>query len=177
MKNATMKKAAKKVREVKHITRLQLLNILMTTEIKGGTFFGLLTNTEEKNIAKPKTCGLAGLRKVVGTVGHVYAHHQYANQMKKVDATYESKPRTWGVRLPNKPLVEHNGKYYLEVFFDNGRSKGKNFGYFLAGKEIPKEIVYANMLPKKEETIVYRNYSLDSIMEIVVAKQRYKIID
>lgn len=179
MKNEKTLVAPKKkvaVEKYKFITVLQLQKLLMDTPINGGTFISLITNTEEKNLKNAKTCALAGLRKITQTVAHVYAHHQYENQMRKIDPTFVSKPRVWGVRLKDRPLLEHKGKYYLEVFFDNGRSKTRIKGYFLNGSEIPKETVSAAMLPRKEEEICYRNYALDSIMEIKFNGQRYKII-
>ncbi len=173
MKIATTTKKEK----IKIITTLQLQKLLMENKINGGTFIYVLTNTAESNLRNAKTCELAGLRKITSTVGHAYAHHQYANQMKKHDANYEAKPRAWGVRLKDCPLVEHKGGFYLELFFDNGKSKSRNLGYFLNGKEIDKETVKNAMLPKKEETIIYRNYSLESILEIKFGGNRYKVIN
>lgn len=31
--------------------------------------------------------------------------------------SFELSPRRWGERLPNSPIVQHNGKHYLEVVF------------------------------------------------------------
>lgn len=33
--------------------------------------------------------------------------------------TFELQPRKWGVRLPNLPIIEHKGEYYLEVIVHN----------------------------------------------------------
>jgi hypothetical protein len=172
MKNAPKRKAEK----FKVISTLQLQKLLMEKPINGGTFIYVLTDTKEGNLKNAKTCELAGLRKITATVGHAYAHHQYANQMLKKNPEYVPQGRTWGTRLKNCPLVEHKGNYYLELFFDNGKSKTKNLGYFLDGKEIDKAKVREALLPKKEELIIYRNYSLDSIMEIKFAGVRYKVI-
>ena len=161
----------------KMITVLQLQKLLMEKKIVGGTFLYVLTNTKESNLKNAKTCALAGLTKITSTVAHAYAHHQYENQMKKKDPDYVPKGRTWGVRLKDCPLVEHNGKFYLELFFDNNsKSRTRNMGYFLNGKEIDKETVKAALLPKKEEMVVYRNYELSSILEIKFGGQRYRVI-
>ncbi len=172
MKNAPTRKAEK----FKVITTLQLQKLLMETPINGGTFLYVLTNTKESNLKNAKTCPLAGLTKITSTVGHAYAHHQYAKQMLKKNPEYVPQGRTWGTRLKDCPLIEHKGTFYLELFFDNGKSKTKNMGYFLNGKEIDRETVKAALLPKKDEMIVYRNYSLDSILEIKFAGVRYRVI-
>lgn len=173
MKNVAPKR---KDESFKMITVLQLQKLLMEKKIVGGTFIYVLTQTKESNLKNAKTCALAGLTKITSTVAHAYAHHQYENQMKKKDPDYVPKGRTWGVRLKDCPLVEHKGEYYLELFFDNERNKTRNLGYFLNGAEIDRETVKAALLPKKEETIVYRNYNLSSILEIKFGGQRYRII-
>ncbi len=173
MKNVAPKR---KDESFKMITVLQLQKLLMEKVIVGGTFLYVLTNTRESNLKNAKTCALAGLTKITSTVAHAYAHHQYENQMKKKDPDYVPKGRTWGVRLKDCPLVEHNGKFYLELFFDNKRNKTRNLGYFLNGTEIDRETVKAGMLPKKEEPIIYRNYELSSILEIKFGGQRYRVI-
>lgn len=174
MKNVAPKR---KDESFKMITVLQLQQLLMEKKIKGGTFLYVLTNTKENNLKNAKTCALAGLTKITSTVAHAYAHHQYEKQMLKENPDYVPKGRTWGVRLKDCPLVEHKGEYYLELFFDkNTNSKTRNLGYFLNGTEIDKETVKAALAPKKEETIVYRNYNLSSILEIKFGGQRYRVI-
>jgi hypothetical protein len=164
-----------KKENIQYITVLQLQKLLQENEIKGGTFMGLITDTEEKNIAKPKACELDGTRKIVMTVAQAFAHAQYVNKMKKLDANYEPKPRTWGVRMENSPLIDHNGVFYLEVFF-NDNVKTKVLGYYRNGVQLDKEHVRANMREKKEEMVCYRNYALTSILQIKMNKVRYMII-
>lgn len=163
----------KSTQEIIKVNQVQLLAMLQTKDaIKGGTFIGLITDTEETNIIKPKTCGLAGLRKITLTVGHIYSHAQYANQMKKINPEYIPQPRKWGVRMEDFPLVLHKDKYYLEVFFDNDRVKTRVIGYYLNGEEIPKEVVRQHLRPKEDEPITYRNYSIDSILQMSFKKKK-----
>ena len=172
----------KNKKEIIEITQVQLLAMLQKKDaINGGTFFGILADTEVNGIAKPKACGLDGVRKITATVGHVYAHHQYKNQMLKKDASYVSKPRAWGERMQDFPLVIHKDKYYLEVFFDeNQKSVTKNLMYYMmvegTVKTVDKETIKKNMRPKEKELVVYRNYSLDSILELRMNGNRYKIV-
>ena len=164
------------------ISESQLLSILLQKDtIKGGSFFGVLTDTEEKNIEKPKLNGLVGVRKITGFAGHVYTSHQYMNQRLKVESDYVPSPRAWGVRMTDCPLIEHKGKYYLEVFFDKGSIVAtKNFGYYKLDEngtriDLDKAMVRSFMRPAKEEPVVYRNYALESILEIKINGVRYKI--
>lgn len=167
------------VRKNRKITKLltvvQLRDLLLATKINGGTFIYVLTYTREHNLIKPRTSPLAGLKKLTGTVGHAYAHHQYEKQRKKVEPSYKPQPRAWGVRLKDSPLVEHKGKYYLELFFDNNLVKTKTM-YYHKGKTIDKSLVYPHLREKRFEPVVYRNYALDSIREIKVNGQGYRII-
>lgn len=85
-------------------------------------------------------------------------------------STFELQPRKWGSRIENTPLIEHNGKYYLECFFMNpGKSK-----YYLDDVEIAKDDIEG--LPEVkvseesqggiENKVVIRTFSLDSIDRI-----------
>jgi hypothetical protein len=81
--------------------------------------------------------------------------------------------RPWGTRLESSPIIEHNGKLYLEcIFLKPGRSK-----YFLDGEEIEKESIIG-LEEKKEGSqggllnkVIVRTYLLESIIKIRKSKK------
>lgn len=84
----------------------------------------------------------------------------------KDPATFVLSERPWGKRLPDSPLVEHNGEIYLEVIF----LAAGEVTYLLDGKPIAKEEVVGlketdakNQGLEKNNQVVIRTFKLDSI--------------
>lgn len=84
--------------------------------------------------------------------------------------------RKWGQRLPNLPIVEHNGKYYLEVIFLASGS----VDYFLDGNPIDQEDIEGFPSPKtdsgrqgldNDNKVIVRTFALDSIKAIRLMKE------
>ena len=98
--------------------------------------------------------------------------------------TFELKPRQWGQRLENCPIVEHTNKageqnFYLEVIY----LKSGKTNYLFDGKPIEKNAIIG--LEDKEEgfqgglenSVIIRSYKLDSIVRLTVAGETYIIED
>lgn len=74
----------------------------------------------------------------------------------------------WGERVKGTPLIEHNGKYYLQcICLDPGQSE-----YFIANRKVDPE--YLN-LPKKrpnqglgDNSVYVHTYALESITRLSV---------
>jgi hypothetical protein len=76
----------------------------------------------------------------------------------------------WGTRLPNSPVIENKGKYYIQtVFLKGGKSE-----YLLDGQPIEKSaIVGLDDKPIEsgkqgladDNAVVVRTFALDSILE------------
>lgn len=86
-------------------------------------------------------------------------------------ADFESKPLPWGQRVDDSPIIEHNGKFYLQVIFQ----KGGESEYLVDNKVVFKDTIEG--LDEKpiqsgrqglddENTVVVRTFALDSIREI-----------
>lgn len=100
----------------------------------------------------------------------------------KDPTTFSVGPRTWGTRVPNLPIIEHEKdgvkKEYLEVIF---LKPGKT-EYFLDGQPINKEDIIG--LEVKEESsdsqggldnkVVIRTYADDSIKKIRIDGFEYE---
>jgi hypothetical protein len=84
--------------------------------------------------------------------------------------SFQLSARTWGTRIPNMPIVEHNGSYYLEVIF----LQPGTVEYFLDGAPIEKKDIEG----MKEATageqgglsnkVIIRTFAAESITEVRV---------
>lgn len=91
---------------------------------------------------------------------------------------FELSPRKWGTRLPNVPIVEHNGQRYLEVIFLRpGKSHFEVEGVVTAPEDIE------GLVLEKEEAeqggldnkVIIRTFKFDSITALTIGHQRYDL--
>lgn len=151
-------------------------------EQRGATFATIQVLTEP-SIKCPKTSGMAGRIKersvVNGVLNHVYGNSvNYQRSREGKEADFEPLPRKWGQRIKGTTLVEHKGRYYLEMKVE----KASNPQYFLDGKPVQKEDIDQYLLPKrksksrqglKKETIL-RDFDVKNIE--VVRMNREEIV-
>jgi len=84
--------------------------------------------------------------------------------------------RAWGVRLPNMPIVEHKGEYYLEVIF---MQPGKT-EYLLDGNVVPASFIIglkpaaAGNQGGLEDKVILRTFKADSITELRIDGQAFQ---
>ena len=84
--------------------------------------------------------------------------------------------RAWGVRLPNMPIVEHKGNYYLEVIF---MQPGK-VEYLLDGHVVPASFIIglkdttAGKQGGLEDKVIIRTFAADSISELRIDGQVFQ---
>lgn len=161
--------------------------------LKGSTFIGFSSITNVNALKKNKINSLPNpygeifkLSKVSACANFDFAHS--VNLQREREGNQEAfvaKPRTWG-RLVSPSLVEHKGKYYLQVKVEKTRKpiylirdvKTNAFKYV-------KKNEIAAYLPEKNESsrqdvdkqVIIRDYSIDNIHSIVLNKETYKIKD
>lgn len=86
---------------------------------------------------------------------------------------FELSPRAWGVRIPNTPFVEHNGKMYLEVIF----LKPGDVTYLLDGKIIDKSEIIGLKDHQEgeqgglEDKVIIRTFAMDNIIKVKIDKR------
>jgi hypothetical protein len=86
----------------------------------------------------------------------------------KDPAKFELGERAWGVRVPNMPIVEHKGEYYLEVIFQ----RAGTVSYELDGQPIAAADIIG--LPAAstgeqgglENKVIIRTFKAESITEL-----------
>ena len=151
----------------------------LLNSIKGSTFASMDTITEvkltggKKNPMKDRvTKHTSGNRVQLFT-----SHKGYQNMVNRrleaegKVANFEPAALPWGTRVEDSPIIEHNGKFYLQCIF----IKGGNSTYKLDNADIDKDKIEGfpastqsagrTGLEDGNEPIV-RTFALDSIREI-----------
>lgn len=175
------------------------------SRLSGTMYIGLDTTTEVK-LPGGKGNVLQGrvFKVTTGMQCSVFQNkfvNGYENQVKKKMVAEGLDPedfkvgeRTWGTRIPETPLIEHEGQYYLEVIV--GKSNTDTF--YLVNNKVTKhsktedgqgclvddEGNILTLLPKVyaskegqgsvEDKVIIRTLKLDSILEIRCNQTAYQ---
>lgn len=165
---------------------MKLREIFTPSVVHGATFIGLDTITE---VNLPKSSPHHGRVTKVMTGANVQVFgnkhtNGYENMVKrrlgkesKDPEDFQLSPRKWGQRVPNLPIVEHQGNEYLEVIF----LKNGEIEYLLDGKPINKEDVIGLKPPVAaeqgglENKVHLRTFAVESIRQIVIDGQTFTV--
>lgn len=147
--------------------------------INGASFVGIDTHVDVKLTGGKKnpqqgrvTKRMTGAQVMAFTNQNVNAYQQMVwrrlGKEGKSPEDFQLKERVWGVRVPNMPIVEHNGSYYFEVIF----LKPGKVEYLLDGVVVPESDIQG--LPEKreaeqgglEDKVIIRDYKAESIVEL-----------
>ena len=103
--------------------------------------------------------------KVNGMINWIYECAVNRQRIREgLTADFQAYPRKWGQRIKGTPLVEHNGKYYLEM-----KVQAANSVYYVGQQEIPSADItpYLRPLSKSRQgvakEIILRDYALENI--------------
>lgn len=151
----------------------------LLSRINGNTFAALDSITEVGLLGGKKNPMQGRVTKhTTGNRVQLFTSHKgYMNMVNRrltaggKVADFKPAPLQWGIRVEDSPLIEHKGKFYLQVIFH----KGGESTYYLDNKVIAK-VDIEGLKPETPnagrtgleygtEPIV-RSYSLDSIREI-----------
>lgn len=153
----------------KHINGATFISIDSLTPVK---LTGGKTNPQQGKVMKLMeggSCVIFQNKKANGYAAMVKRRLELEG--KSADA-FELGPRAWGTRVPNTPFVEHDGKDYLEVIFQN---PGK-ITYLLDGKVIQKSEIIGLKDHEEgeqgglEDKVVIRTFNVDNIIKIKIDK-------
>lgn len=147
--------------------------------ISGGSFVGLDThvdvkltggkkNPQQGRVTKRMTGALCMAFTNQGMNAYKEMVQRRLSKEGKDPEDFQLSPRAWGVRIPNMPIVEHNGAYYLEVIF----LKPGKVEYLLDGNVVPESAIQG--LPAKregeqgglEDKVIIRTFAAASIVEL-----------
>lgn len=155
--------------------------------IQGASFIGIDTHTDVKLTGGQKNPQQGRVTKrMLGATVMAFTH-QNVNAYKamvqrrlaaegKDPEDFKLSERAWGVRVPNMPIVEHKGSYYLEVIF----LKPGKAEYLLDGVVVPAESIQG-LPPKREgeqggleDKVIIRDFKAESITELRINGQAFQ---
>lgn len=164
-----------------------LFRRLFTEECNGATFVTIDTVTAV-TLRGGKSNPFQGrvVKQVLGSRVMVFQNKHtngYENMVErrlkaegKDPRSFELSERTWGQRVPNTPIIEHNGADYLEVIF----LQAGDVSVLVDGVETDPSTIEG--YPTKQEAhqggldnkVIIRTYALESIVALTINKQRYE---
>lgn len=148
-------------------------------EIKGTTFCTIETETEPK-LKGGKKCPYAGVKKISkvnGAIGFIYENAVNNQRVREgSEADFESEPRAWGHRISGTPLVEHKGKFYIEVKVEKTEKPLYILnGNFISNEDIKPYLPETTSRQELDKEVILRDYSLDNIKMIKIKGQQFQI--
>ena len=164
---------------MKHAT---LVNAM--ANINGASFVGLDTHIDV-TLTGGKTNPMQGrvTKRMIGATVMSFQNKNFSayEAMVKRRLVAENKdpeafvlgPRAWGTRIPNMPIVEHKGEYFLEVIF----MKPGTVVYYLDGNSIDPMAIIGLKAPTAgeqgglEDKVIIRTFKAESITELRVDGQ------
>ena len=176
------------------ITQKELVALFMNpvvSGINGNTFVGLDTLTTVKLTGGKKNEMQNRVEKMtVGASVQVFSNKNsngYKNMVARrlnkqgVEVEFELKPRVWGQRIENTPLIEHKGAFYLEVIF----LKSGNSSYLFDNKPIRKDLVQGLPVKKEgsqgglvdENKVIIRTFKVASLSRVTINKNTYIVTE
>lgn len=155
--------------------------------IQGASFVGIDTHVDVKLTGGKKnpqqgrvTKRMTGATVMAFTNQNVNAYHEMVKRRLgkegKSPEDFALSERAWGTRVPNLPIVEHNGNYYFEVIF----MKPGTVEYLLDGVVVPESAIQG-LPPKREgeqggleDKVIIRDYKCESIVELRIDGKAYR---
>jgi len=158
-------------------------------DINGATFIGIDTETPVKLTGGLKNPLQGHVTKLVeGSSVMVFTNQRsnaYSNMVKRrLEAEGKNAEqfilgvRAWGERIPNTPLIDHNGEIYLETIF----LRAGTVKYLVDGVETAAADI-TGLPPRKEEAeqggldnkVIIRTYKVSSIKRVTIDKETYAL--
>jgi len=155
--------------------------------VNGASFITISTSTEPELLGGKKNPFKGITKKVMAGANVMVFQNKNTNGYEamvqrrlakegKNPASFQLGPRAWGERIPNLPIVEHNGQHYLEVIF---LSSGK-VHFEVNGQPMDPNRIEGLKQDKEEgkqgglnDKVIIRTFKLSSVTEMTVNKQKF----
>ena len=164
------------------VTEKQMLTVLGGMD-KGNTFVTIVATTEPKmnKTGNPFLGNCYKTSRVNGSIQFDYENNvnaQRAREGEKKD--FVAQKPSWGTRLGDSCIIEHDGKYYIYV---RVLASLAHAYHDASGNAIDAEVVKPFLAKRKqsqtqgtEKEIIVRKYTISNIREMTVNGQHYEII-
>lgn len=151
---------------MKYITKEKFIEMMRTH--KGAQPVSLVTTSKVKDIEGREYVKFST---PAGFIGFDYENSvNNAQEKQGEDRDFVAQPRKWGKHI-NAVLIEHNGKYYVQLKAQ--KTKAKPF-YFREGH------FYATIVqkdkPRPDHGVIVRDYSVDGIRQMKYRGETYRIV-
>ena len=165
------------------MTQAQLISLLEIQSHRGAFPCTLTTIVEPKmrKTGNPRHGNCWKVSRVNVMANFIYGNAVNRQRVREgTDPDFQAQPRKWGERLPGTCFVAHKDKLYVEAKVE--RSLGRQY-VDRDGKPIDAEAI-APFLPDRdgegetqeiESVVIVRDYSLESIVGIVLAGQSFDV--
>jgi len=161
--------------------------------LKGGTYVGLDIETDPKALKKDRFTGepnpystITKLGSLSGNLGSDYGRRvQKHLDASGIEEAVEVQPRAWGTLLPNRMLVEHKGKYYLQIIPDSATKP-----IYIADGRVVEHADLIDLLPLdrgetsstqaslgEDAKVIVRDIKIDSIKRIRWFGEEFELVD
>jgi len=157
--------------------------------VRGSSIVSIESCTEPRLLAKHPVSGqpnpfrnnVVKVSRVNGIIGWQYERSVNRQRTREeMTPDFESLPRKWGFRLPGTPLVEHEGRLYIELKVH--QSLGHRYET-LDGRELDDADIEP-YLPQHSAgrqgvrgEVILRDYALENILSIKMNGKTYIISD
>jgi len=171
---------------MKTITQSELVTRLMETDASA-SFVSIRSETDPrlKRTGNPFNAGAVLKRSATrGLINFRYTN-AVNNQRDRegIDEAFEAQPRRWGVHVPDTPLIEHKGAFYIEMKVE-GITEDPVFFNAVTGVEIAKPEI-EEWLPARrkaqtqgtETEVVVRDFKVASIRGITMYGEEFEVIE
>ena len=166
---------------------MDLLELLQ--DVNGSTFVGLNTETTLPLAGGKENPHCGRIKKITtGTSVMVFQNKKVNGYQAMVSRRLEAEgkssefklsPRKWGRRIKEMPVVEYEGRLYLEVItLRSGRVH-----YELDGKVIDRQNIIGFKGPLEEAAqggldnkVIIRTYAFDSLRSVIINRQKFQIV-
>lgn len=162
--------------------------IKLLGQVNGSTFIGITTETVLPLTGGKKNPMQGRVTKITENTNVMVFQNKNINgygamvqrrlEQEGKETTFTLGPRKWGTRIPNMPVVEHEGRHYLEVIvLRTGAVR-----YELDGQPILPEAIegFKDHYEGGEQggldrKVMIKAYSFDSLRSITIDKTTYSL--
>lgn len=167
-------------RGCKTVTRQQLVDVLKARRRADVVTIVAENSPRLRKTGNPFSGRVRKVSRLNGVIGFDYENVVNRQRARHGDPeAFEAQPRTWGQRVANTPLVEHNGQFYLEVKVE--RTLACQF--FIDGKPVDAAVVKPWLLNQRadatnqgERRIVPLDFRLTSIRQIAIGGRLFVVL-
>ena len=155
-------------------------------QVNGATFISIDTETTPKLPGGKKNPNQGRITKVMTGANVMVFQNKSVNGYEAMvnrrlekegftPSSFSVGPRTWGIRRPNTPFVDHNDNIYLEVIF----LKAGKVSYLLDGQ--PTDERFEEVAHTEGEQggldnkVIIRTFNVDNIKTITINGQRHNL--